>query len=341
MGTSVKRILFYSGVLLLGGVLLVGVLFSFPLILAFHVRQVQEQQPSAAPAQFPVTVDPKNKTIVENAQVNAFLESANSPLQAAAGNTGNTAWGIFKWIATTIAAAPWYQSIAATDGRFVTIPPGMRKEQVASIFAAALGWNAKQQREFLTRSADASLPLAEGSFFPGVYFVNIGTTPRTAQALVNDRFATDVLSHYGTTTAKMVPLDEALTVASLIQRETGGPEDMRLISGIIWNRLFVNMDIQIDATLQYAKANSVATGSWWPPVTPADRFIRSPYNTYLHSGLPPTPIASPSVAAILAALNPIRTPCFFYFHDQEGKIHCTDTYAEHLALLKKYYGAGK
>ena len=74
---------------------------------------------------------------------------------------------------------------------------------------------------------------------------------------------------------------------------------------------------------------------------PDDRFRKSPYNTYLHKGLPPAPIANPSVDSILAALNPKNTSCLFYFHDARGRFHCTDTYAEHVALLKKYYGRGK
>ena len=116
---------------------------------------------------------------------------------------------------------------------------------------------------------------------------------------------------------------------------------MRIISGIIWNRLFANMNLQIDATVQYAKANKASVNSWWPAVLPRDISIKSPYNTYTNPGLPPTPIANPSVAAILAALNPVSTPCFYYFHDKMGQFHCSTTYAEHVALLKKYYGQGK
>jgi len=318
-----------------------GILFLFPTLLAITVQREQEVDIFATYEQFPVTVDPHNKLIVENAQVNAFLESADSPLQAAAGNVENVFKSVFAWIAINIADAPWYQSIAAADGRFVNITPGMRKEQVASAFAKALAWNTKQKKEFLTASPYASLPLLEGSFSPGIYMVTNNTAPLVAQALVNERFSQDILSRYGTTTAQIVPLHQALTIASLIEREAGGSYDMRFISGIIWNRLFINMNLQIDATLQYAKANKVATKNWWPQPLPADRFIKSSYNTYLHKGLPPTPIANPSVASVLAALNPKNTSCLFYFHDTAGGFHCTDTYAEHVALLKKYYGRGK
>lgn len=323
-----------------------GVLLSFPSILAFNIQHEQKQDPSEMFEQFPVTVNPRDKIIVESAQVNAFLESSGSPLQqAAVGNVGNIFGNIFTWIAVAISEVPWYQSLAAVtvgNDRLVAITSGMRKEQVANAFANALAWNNKHKKEFLTASSsDAFLPLLEGSFSPGVYSVAMNTTPAVAQALVNGRFNTEVLARYGPEIAQVVPLNQALTIASLIEREAGGADDMRIISGIIWNRLFINMHLQIDATLQYAKANSVAGVGWWPVPVPADRFRKSPYNTYLHRGLPPAPIANPSVAAILAALNPKNTSCLFYFHDAARQFHCTDTYAEHVALLKKYYGQGK
>lgn len=322
-------------------VIVAGVVFSLPALLAIGVQHEQERAVSAMREQFPVTVDPRNKAIVENAQVNAFLEGADSPLQAAAGGAENIFRNVFAWIAITIADAPWYQSIAAADGRFVNATPGMRKEQVAGAFANVLAWDATQKKEFLTAPPSSSLPLTEGSFSPGIYFVETDTTPSAAQALVNERFYENILSRYGTTTSQVVPLEQALTIASLIEREAGGADDMRIISGIIWNRLFINMNLQIDATLQYVKANSGAGAGWWPVPVPADRFRKSPYNTYLHPGLPPTPIANPSVASVLAALNPKNTSCLFYFHDATRGFHCTDTYTEHVALLKKYYGRGK
>ena len=318
-------------------------ILSFPPILAVSIEQ--ERAFALMLEQFPVTVNPQEKRIVESEHVNTFLESPNSPLQAAVGNVGNVFWNLFAWLATGIADAPWYQSLGAvaiSSDRFVTITPGMRKEQVATVFAKTLGWNEKQKKEFLTASSpDTFLPLPEGSFAPGIYTLGVNTTPSMAQALVNKRFENDVLARYGPEIAKIVPLAQALIIASLIEREAGGADDMRIISGIIWNRLFINMKLQIDATLQYAKANTNATQSWWPRVVPADRFRKSPYNTYLHAGLPPNPIANPSVASIIATLNPRNTPCIFYFHDAAGGFHCTDTYVEHVALLKKYYGRGK
>ncbi|MEJ0053164.1 MAG: endolytic transglycosylase MltG [bacterium] len=327
-------------VLAAGAVLAGGIVLSLPSILEVSIRQQEAHSPSI-PEQFPVTVNPRSKSIVENAQVNALFENPDSPLraEAAAGGAADIFEHLFQAVAIAISDTPWYQSIAAADTRFVTITPGLRKEQVAASFGKALGWTAAGRSEFMTARKYSNLPLPEGSFAPGIYLVDAAATPSMAQALVNEKFNKDIVSRYGTTTAEIVPLDQALTIASLIERETGGLDDMRLISGIIWNRLFTGMNLQIDATLQYAKAKTA--NSWWPTVVPKDKYIKSPYNTYANRGLPPTPIASPSVAAVLAALNPVNTPCLFYFHDKYGDFHCSATYAEHVALLKKYYGQGK
>lgn len=330
---------------LASGILLVVIagsfVYSFPIIVALSVEHDQNTIHEALVAEFPVTVDPAHKLIVENSDVNTYLASPESPLSAAAVGGGNILKKFFIWIANAIASAPWYQSLAGADGKFVTITAGMRKEQVVSAFATALHWTKSEKTAFTTPDPTLNLPLTEGSYAPGTYFLPALATPADAQALINGRFIHDVLSHYGTTTMETVPLDQALNVAALIQRETISTDDMRLISGIIWNRIFANMDLQIDATLQYAKANKPSTTVWWPKVASADKYIKSPYNTYQHAGLPPTPIANPSVAAIVAALNPIKTSCLFYFNDKDGVFHCSDTYAEHVTLLKQFYGKGK
>lgn len=320
---------------------LLVVAFSFPTILSFNIKEQREAALSQELAQFPVTVDPKNKTITEDDAVNAFLESPSSPLQAAALTSGNVASQLFAWLASTIANTSLYQTLAASNGRFVTLHPGMRREQVANAFGSALGWSAAQKKQFLTATGGSMLPLPEGSFIEGTYLVDRGTTPMMAQAYVNDRFSKEIIGRYSTTTAAKVPLHDALTVASLIEREAGGADDMRIISGIIWNRLFLGMPLQIDATVQYVKASTYPGNGWWPQIKLGDQRRRSVYNTYLNKGLPPGPIASPSVASVIAALNPKSTPCIFYFHDDYGNFYCSETYEDHVAKLKKIYGRGR
>ncbi len=308
-------------------------LYYSPRIVAWSVSQR-----NGGAEQFPVTVDPKSKTITQNQEVDAFLAEKHSLLGAAIADIKDSLWSVFTAIAVDISNAKWYQSTASANIQLITITPGMRKEQIAAVFGDALDWTAKERQSFTTPPIGAQLPLTEGSFMPGIYSVSPGMTPQEVQSVVNERFSDEILAHYGSGTQSVVPLSDALTIASLIQRETITKDGMRLISGIMWNRIFAGMNLQIDSSLQYAKASKSSRGGWWPDVSPADKYIPSPYNTYENAGLPPAPIANPSVEAILAALNPIETPCIFYFNDRTGTFHCSATYAEHVALIKKYYG---
>lgn len=313
-------------------------LFSLPIILAEDVKLAQNPMGPGQP--FPVTVDPATKTITTNPQVEALLSTPPTQLPAAVG----LGQRVFEWVALKVASLPLYQQLAAAAGAptlFVNIPAGTRQEQVAGSFGSHLNWSWKQRNAFISDAKKLQPALPQGSTVPGIYFASVNS-PQDVATLVNDRFNSEILSRYSSSTQKQVPLVDAMTVASLIQREAGSWDDMRMISGIIWNRLFVGMNLQIDATLQYADANQAAgQGGWWPSVEPKDKYVKSPYNTYQHAGLPPAPIANPSIAAVIAALNPKKTDCLFYFHDQDGNFHCTRTYAQHVALLRKYFGQGR
>ena len=324
---------------LAAALIVAGGIFSLPTLLAADLALANTQQYTPQDA-FPVTVDPETKTITVDPAVEALLNKPPTTFAAASGEAGRA----FQLLAIWVSKWPVYQQLASAAGvhnLFVTVHPGDRQEQVAREFGDTLGWTAAQRAEFVKQSKKLTPNLPDGSTPPGIYFASV-SSPDDVATLVHQRFSQDILSRYSTTTQEQVPLSEAMTVASMLQRESGGWDDMRLISGVIWNRIFNGMNLQIDATLQYAKASQDAGAKgWWPTVLPADKYIKSPYNTYAHNGLPPGPIANPSIEAILAALNPKKTNCLFYFHDQHGVFHCSVTYAQHVALLKKYYGQGK
>ncbi len=128
-------------------------------------------------------------------------------------------------------------------------------------------------------------------------------------------------------------LDAAIRIASIIQREAAGPHDMRLISGIIWNRFAKGMSLELDATLQYVKGTE---DNWWPSVKSKDKYLDSPYNTYKYKGVPPGAISNPSIDAINAVYSPQKTDCIFYLHDANRKIHCSKTYEEHMRNIRAY-----
>ena len=212
--------------------------------------------------------------------------------------------------------------------RIVRVEEGLRKEEVAMVMADKLDWNETERDDFLN-SANV-----EGYYFPKTYLIYKDESPSVVVATMRDEFGKQISKVKKPKSTKIINEDTALKIASLIQREAAGKQDMNLISGIIWNRIFKGMKLQIDATLQYAKGNEEE--GWWEQVTSADRKIKSSYNTYLFEGLPPGAIANPGLAAISAAFNPQKTSCFFYLHDKNRKIHCAKTYEEHKKNIEIY-----
>lgn len=292
-----------------------------------------ENAPEHTLGVFPVGVDTERKAIVEDAAVATFFEEHIADEEGTP-----TAW--FRKTLGRLALSGIYQNLASLSQRTLVIQPGERKEQIAQHFGKILGWTPEEKDTFLTLVVGSDPAIEEGKFFPATYTVGRTASPEEVAYLVLSTFNTEVRSRYSEEVAAQVALPDALTIASLLEREAYDFTDMREISGVIWNRLFAGMKLQIDATLQYAKGTE-SKEMWWPTPRPADKYIDSAYNTYIHEGLPPTPIASPSLAAILAALNPVKTDCMYYFHDKKAGFHCSETYEEHVALLKEYYGRGK
>jgi UPF0755 protein len=230
-------------------------------------------------------------------------------------------------VAATLNAPPYM--------KWVTVPPGWRKEQIANALQEALGWNDATKSDFLNAYQTlGGTDYKEGVYYPDTYLLPVAETgTQIVQRFImhfNEVFA----PYAKEAAAQNEKWTTALKVASLIQREALGPSDMSLISGIIWNRLTINMPLQIDATIQYALGDQ--GNGYWTPLPKGSTSFKSVYNTYLHPGLPPTPVCNPGLNAIVAALNPAKTDCLYYLHDKTGLIHCSATYAGHLANIKKY-----
>ena len=211
--------------------------------------------------------------------------------------------------------------------KWAILVPGLRKEQTAEKLAEKFDWTAEKTKEFLEN-------IPEGRLFPDTYLLNVDYSGReAAQKLLNNfnekfdaQLQKDLLS-------QNVRNDTAIKIASLIERESGGDSDKALIAGIIWNRLNKDMKLQIDACNQYILGKP---GNWWPKVKGDDMKVDSPYNTYLYKGLPPTPIASPGLASIKAAVYPEETDCLYYLHSPDKQIHCSKTNQEHLENIDSY-----
>jgi UPF0755 protein len=148
----------------------------------------------------------------------------------------------------------------------------------------------------------------EGFLFPDTFRL---VEPIKVSALVADqlrdfkqRFAA---VHLGYARSKNLTPYDVLTIASLIEGEAAKPHDLPLVASVIYNRLRDHMALQLDSTTRYA------TGNLTGPLTESQLHNRSPYNTRVHTGLPPTPIDSPGMAAIQAAAHPARSPYLYFF----------------------------
>lgn len=211
--------------------------------------------------------------------------------------------------------------------KWITLVPGLRREQVAERLAKKFNWSEAKTKEFLDNAK-------EGYLFPDTYLLNIDYSGKEfAQRLISNfnekldaQLQKDLL-------AQDIRNDTAVKIASLIERESGGDEDKALIAGIIWNRLNKGMKLEIDAVAQYALGKQ---NNWWPHVSPKDLKIDSPYNTYLHKGLPPGPICNPGLSSLKAVAYSEETDCFYYLHSSDKQIHCAETYKEHLENIEKY-----
>ncbi|MCX6701594.1 MAG: endolytic transglycosylase MltG, partial [Candidatus Zambryskibacteria bacterium] len=215
-----------------------------------------------------------------------------------------------------LSSLSFYESLANPSVKIVRIGEGLRKEEVANILVDKFGWNDSQKNDFLNAHLAYAKESLEGQYFPKTYLIHKDSDPVVVSKTMTDEYRKEVGSVKKPKSTNVINENTALIVASLIQREASGNGDMKLISGIIWNRIFKGMKLQIDATLQYAKGDE---DLWWPQVKSGDKNIDSPFNTYMYA-MPPTPIANPGLAALEAAYNPQKTSCLFYLHKKNKKI---------------------
>lgn len=285
------------------------------------------------PTPFPVGVDPVSKKIFEEETLSDFIkyELASNHFPRHSGS------GWWQKVQAQLAMWSWYQNLASPTGRILVIQSGQKQTQIVNNIAKVMGWNNEQRQAFTDTIGDNPDSLKEGVFYPGKYTVERNASPEEVANIIYAAYLENIGSRYPEELAGVLSINEIMTLASLIEREAYDFNDMRYISGIIWNRLFIDMKLQLDATLQYAKAQNNGLVNWPKPL-PADKFIDSPYNTYQKFGLPPAPIASPSMEAVVAALNPRQTPCVFYFHDSRGRFYCNETYAGHVRELREVFG---
>lgn len=192
--------------------------------------------------------------------------------------------------------------------------------------------------EFLASlPAEASL---EGFLFPDTYRVPVEADAAFVIRMMLDNFGQKVnASMRQSFGAQGLSVYEAVTLASIVQREAVVREERPLMVGVFLNRLGQAIMLQADPTVQYAVGYDLEGDTWWKsPLTRADLSFDSPYNTYRYEGLPPGPIANPSLGALQAVAEPIDTDLLYFVVDcqaeQVGQHVFSQTFEEHLANVE-------
>jgi UPF0755 protein len=229
------------------------------------------------------------------------------------------------------------ESNPAVQTHKLVVTEGMRATDIASAVAALnIGVSAQQYMTEVTsgkftesflsmRPPGASL---EGFLFPDTYEVPEGSAAHDIVEMQLQDFA-----------AKAEPLLAGnhapygiLTIASIVEREAKFAADRPQVAAVVDNRLAVGKNLEVDATVIYGlNINNLL-------LTPQQLATDTPYNSYIHPGLPPTPISNPGLDSINAALHPASVQYLYYVSDGCGHIHYSVTAAEHQAQVNRYVG---
>jgi len=242
-----------------------------------------------------------------------------------------------------IEIADLISDVTQRDKQF-TIYAGWRIEEIAAVIdGLGLSFSAA---DFLTLATAPPGPYREqlqipqgmtleGYLFPGNYSVKPDISLQDFVAEILTRFKTSVLTEEFEKDLQNsgLTLHQALTMASIIQRETLAEEEMATIASVFYNRLAIGMRLETDPTIQYALGYDAQKNTWWKsPLTFTDLEANSPYNTYRNPGLPPGPISNPSLNAIKAEVAPAETDYLFFRAKCDGSLthNFSKTYEEHL-----------
>ena len=218
----------------------------------------------------------------------------------------------------------------------IVVPEGFTVRKIAARLAAQ---GLVEEKEFLRLARDkdflATLQIpaasAEGFLFPDTYNIDRTMDTRTIMRMMSDRFQAKVTgSMIEKARAQGLGLKQWVTLASIIEKETGSREEMPLVSAVFYNRLRIKMPLQSDPTVIYGIDNFDGN------LTRKDLERQNPYNTYLNRGLPPGPICSPGMDALQAALNPAPVTYLYFVSRNDGTHQFSATLAEHSRAVRKF-----
>ncbi|MCX7796517.1 MAG: endolytic transglycosylase MltG [bacterium] len=217
---------------------------------------------------------------------------------------------------------------------WVTIPEGFNSREIAERLSSIGVVSKEEFFNALNRPIKGNYPSFikppyEGFLFPDTYEFFLNSPPEIVIKRFLDRFVEVLPANFEEKSRKLgLEPREAITLASLIEKEAKIDSERPIIAQVLLKRLKIGMKLQCDATVQYVFDKPK------PVLSYEDLKIDSPYNTYLHYGLPPGPICNPGLSSIVSAINPANTDYLFYFTKGNGIHIFSRTYEEHLEKQK-------
>jgi len=210
----------------------------------------------------------------------------------------------------------------------VTIPEGTNIMEIGEILEKK--GVIKNKDEFVSYAKEKEL---EGFLFPDTYLFPLNSSVESISRYMWERFneVWKELIDEEINSENYKKIKKIVTIASIVEKEAIYPDEKRIIAGIIYKRLKKGLPIQSCATVEYA------LGYHKSRLTEKDLRIKSPYNTYLYKGLPPTPICNPGKTSLKASLNPKKTEYLYFLSMGNGRNHFSKTYKEHLNAKRIYF----
>ena len=235
---------------------------------------------------------------------------------------------------------PWKDIVSALNGghglvNTITIPEGYTLLQITPLLARTLkvpmdSVQAAVRDTALLARLDIPNPTLEGYVFPDTYAFPVGTTARQAVREMVYSFERRWKPEWDSSLVDLkINRNDLVTMASIVEREARLPEERPVIAAVYYNRLRKGMLLQADPTIQYALGHHVGR------VLYKDLEIASPYNTYIHKGLPPGPVASPGVPSLAAAANPANVPYLYFVASKDGHHEFRMTLEEHTSAIRE------
>ncbi|MBI4057018.1 MAG: endolytic transglycosylase MltG [Elusimicrobia bacterium] len=212
----------------------------------------------------------------------------------------------------------------------ITIPEGWRAEEIADRLQAQGVCSANSFLEIVRRKK------LEGKLFPSTYFFDPETPASTVVRVMEEEFEQQTAPLFREYQAQKISSKEALILASIVEREAVIALEKPLIAAVYMNRLNKKRRLEADPTVQYALGYNQRQKTYWKKgVNFKDLLTPSPYNTYINTGLPPSPICNPGLKSIQATLSPAKIDALFFVADQTGRHIFNINFNEHIKAKQR------